>query len=404
MTRAVAPDWKPTVLGNYFAVKHGFAFKGEHFVEDGEHIVLTPGNFTARGMLKLRGRRDKYYAGPVPPEYVLSENDLLIVMTDLKQDAPILGAAAFIPESDRFLHNQRLGKVVDLNDGELDARFLRFLLNCRMVRAQIVATATGSTVKHTAPDRICQVKAHIPPIETQRKIASVLSAFEELIENNARRIEILEAMAQAIYREWFIDFRFPGHEDVEVVDSEIGRTPANWQVSVLGEHLELLYGKALKADDRHGGEVPVYGSSGVVGWHDEHLVEGPGIIVGRKGNVGSVHWSDGSFHPIDTTFFVRSDLPLRYVYFNLVNQDFIGSDTAVPGLNRDHALRNRMIVPPRELLKAWERVVGPIMVFRRTLSLQRVCLREIRDLLLPRLVSGEVDVSDLDVDTSELSA
>jgi type I restriction enzyme S subunit len=95
----------------------------------------------------------------------------------------------------------------------------------------------------------------------------------------------------------------------------------------------LNYGKALKADNRKVGTVPVYGSAGVVGSHEESLVDGPGVIVGRKGNVGSVFWSNTRFFPIDTVFYVTSELPLLFVFFLLSYIEFINNDAAVPGLN-----------------------------------------------------------------------
>ena len=105
-------------------------------------------------------------------------------------------------------------------------------------------------------------------------------------------------MARLLYREWFVHFRFPGYEDVELVNSDLGPDPERLEgPSDLGEVLDLSYGKALRAGDRRGGPVAVYGSGGQVGWHDEVLVTGPGIVVGRKGNVGSVYWSDRDWLP-----------------------------------------------------------------------------------------------------------
>ena len=147
-----------------------------------------------------------------------------------------------------------------------------------------------------------QVSAKVPLPPAQRKIAAILGAYDDLIENNTRRIRILEEMAQALYREWFVNFRFPGHEDVLMVESELGLVPEGWEVKKLADVIELAYGKALKAENRINGPVSVYGSGGIVGHHDESLAEGPGIIVGRKGNVGSVYWSDDDFFAIDTVF------------------------------------------------------------------------------------------------------
>ena len=222
--------WKSMHLGECFKIKHGWAFKGKFFAEEGKYILLTPGNFNPDGGIKLKGGKEKYYAGDFPKEFLLKLGDFLVVMTDLTQDAPILGSPAFVKENDKFLHNQRLGKIVDLDETEIKRVFLYHLFNSSSVRNQIKATATGATVKHTAPDRIYNVAVNLPPLPTQRKIAVVLSAYDDLIENNARRIKILEEMAQAIYRQWFVEFRFPGHEQVEIVEPELGLIPQGWEV------------------------------------------------------------------------------------------------------------------------------------------------------------------------------
>ena len=153
-----------------------------------------------------------------------------------------------------------------------------------------------------------------PTLPVQRRIAGVLSAYDELIENNQRRIQILETMARALYREWFVEFRFPGHERLPRVASRFGDIPKGWETKKLGDIIELKYGKALKKTKRCDGECPVFGSSGIVGYHDKSLVKGPGIIVGRKGNVGSVFWSDEDFFVIDTAYYVTSSVPLRFLF------------------------------------------------------------------------------------------
>jgi type I restriction enzyme S subunit len=247
--------------------------------------------------------------------------------------------------------------------------------------------------------------------QNQWKIGSVLAGYDDLIENNLRRIKILEEMAQTIYREWFVKFRFPacaeasagrpGHEKVKMVDSPLGKIPEGWGVKRLGEVIELVYGKGLKEQNRIPGNVPVYGSSGVVGYHNQSLVEGPGIIVGRKGNVGNVHWTDIPFFPIDTVFYVITKLPLYYVYFNLQTQNFISGDAAVPGLNRNQAYSLPFILPTPNVLQFFSQTIGPIFNLLRLLKKKNDVLRQTRDLLLPKLISGEVDVSDLDIKTAE---
>jgi len=244
----------------------------------------------------------------------------------------------------------------------------------------------------------------LPPLPIQRKIAAIFSTYDDLIENNERRIKILEDIAQNLYREWFVNFRFPGHTRVKMVASPLGKIPQGWEVCKLGDRLELLYGKSLKASTRAQGNVPVYGSSGIIGLHDQALVQGPGIIVGRKGNVGSIHWSFRDFYPIDTVFYVATVLNLHYLYYSLLHQTFTNSDAAVPGLNRAIALSKTLLVPHAELLETFGVTVTPLFNLKDVLNRKNSSLRQTRDLLLPKLISGEVDVSELDIRIPEDAA
>ena len=183
--------------------------------------------------------------------------------------------------------------------------------------------------------------------------------------------ETLEEMARALFKSWFVDFdpvraKMEGRDtglppDVadlfpdRLVDSALGEIPEGWAVKELGECIELAYGKALKADDRKGGSIPVYGSNGQVGWHDKKLVAGPGIVVGRKGNPGIVTWAHSDFFPIDTTFYVvprNTDENLPFWFFALTAQDLpsVAADSAVPGLNRNLAYMNRQLVPDKQVI------------------------------------------------------
>ncbi|MCK9593162.1 MAG: restriction endonuclease subunit S [Methanoregula sp.] len=256
---------------------------------------------------------------------------------------------------------------------------------------------SGATVDRIPIMRFPNFEITVPPLPTQRKIAAILSAYDDLIENNTRRIRILEEMAQAIYREWFVHFRFPGHEGVRMVESELGLVPEGWEVRKLGDVLELSYGKGLKAEDRKEGNVPVFGSSGLVGYHDQAIVEGPGIVVGRKGNVGSIYWSDIDFYPIDTVYYVKSKLPLHYIFYNLQKQNFLNNDAAVPGLNRNQAYSLPFLVPDSDTLIEFEKLSDIFFNSIKLLECKITNLRRTRDLLLPKLISGELDVSGLDI-------
>jgi type I restriction enzyme S subunit len=233
-----------------------------------------------------------------------------------------------------------------------------------------------------------EVPIRYPQLEEQRRIASILSAYDNLIENNLRRMVLLEESVRLLYREWFVRLCFPGYEHTRIVNG----VPGGWERKQLGDVLTLNYGKALKESDRLEGPFPVYGSSGVVGTHNEALVKGPGIIVGRKGNVGSVYWAESDFWPIDTVYFVESRQSNYFLFHNLQHQNFLNSDGAVPGLNRNYAYSLPILLPKQMIREEFEQTVAPIYEQMSKLRTMNQKLKTARDLLLPRLMRGEIAV------------
>lgn len=160
-------EWPLHSLSDFINVKHGFAFKGEFFkAERTSDLLVTPGNFAIGGGFK--SDKFKFYDGPVPEDYVLSEGDLIVTMTDLSKQADTLGYSALVPAiaGSRLLHNQRVGLVEFKND-ELDITYLYFLLRSKEYRHHVVSTATGSTVKHTSPTKILSFAFRKPPKDIQ---------------------------------------------------------------------------------------------------------------------------------------------------------------------------------------------------------------------------------------------
>jgi type I restriction enzyme S subunit len=283
--------------------------------------------------------------------------------------------------------------IVRVRPDVADAKFVFYCINSPHFKSRLFALAQGGATREAlTKTTIEEFEVVQPPLPVQQRIGSILSAYDELIENSQRRIRILGAMARALYREWFVQFRFPGHENHPRVPSPLGEIPEGWEVKKLGDVLELNYGKALKKADRRGGPFPVYGSSGVVGTHDACLVDGPGIIVGRKGNVGSVFWCNDNFFVIDTAYYVTSSLPLHYLYYVLPTLNFLNSDAAVPGLSRNQAYTLEIQVPPTPLLAKFCDLAGTFERQASTLQNQIENLRRTRDLLLPRLLSGQLEL------------
>ena len=269
-----------------------------------------------------------------------------------------------------------------------DPRFIA----CLLKTLPLAELNSGAAQPSLNRNFLYPLAVHLPPVETQCRIASILGAYDDLIEVNLRRVAVLEEMARGLFEEWFVRFRFPGHEEVAIIETPEGPLPDEWQHGPLGSLIRLNYGKALKADGRKPGKVSVIGSSGVVGQHDNALVDGPGIVVGRKGNVGSVIWSQGDFWPIDTTYFVETAAPLTFVYELLRRIPFQNTDAAVPGLNRDYALSRVVVVPPVALVQRFGALVDPLRTQVETIAKMNATLAASRDLLLPRLISGQLSV------------
>ena len=184
-------------------------------------------------------------------------------------------------------------------------------------------------------------------------------------------------------------------------DSELGAVPAGWEVKSLGEVIELAYGKALKAAARKGGPIPVYGSNGQVGWHDKKLVTGPGIVVGRKGNPGVITWVESDFFPIDTTFYVvpkEGKHGLHFLFYALERQGLadLTADSAVPGLNRNLAYMNKLLTPDDMTIESFNDYAKTLFARRHRLEEESRTLAALRDTLLPKLISGEVRVKDME--------
>ena len=323
----------------------------------------------------------------------------------------------------------------------LDKLFCYYLL--QFERPRIVEQGSGTVFTNLKTAILKRYRVKIPPIPEQRAIAHILGTLDDKIELNRRMNQTLEEMARALFKSWFVDFdpvrakaalrqhalgnhagpdtqscgdgAAPGAWTVErarayldamdlrivdlfpdrLVDSELGNIPEGWEVKTLGESVELAYGKALRAADRKDGIVRVYGSNGQVGWHDERLVAGPGIVVGRKGSPGLITWAHGDFFPIDTTFYVvprDANLGLPFLFFALTGQDLpsVADDSAVPGLNRNLAYTNRQLLSDNHILAEFNDYASSIFFRHDRLEEESGAIAAQRDVLLLGLVSGDL--------------
>ena len=295
---------------------------------------------------------------------------------------------AIIPDGFRGCLGRRVA-LVRPDPDQVDSRYLLYFFLSRGWRQVIESNViTGATVDRVPLERFPSFPAALPRLCIQQQIADILAAYDALIESNRRRMVLLEEVARQLYREWFVRLRFPGHEHTRSTNG----VPEGWARLPLGGHATLNYGKALKAEDRAEGPCPVYGSSGIVGTHEKSLAAAPGIVVGRKGNVGSVFWCPKDYWPIDTVYFIDADTSNLWLYYALQHMHFISTDVAVPGLNRDFAYSRPLLVPEPRIFRDFLELAVPLHQQITRVGEMNDKLRVARDLLLPRLMSGEIVV------------
>lgn len=315
---------------------------------------------------------------------------------------------------DRMCGNRAVINV-KVDEGKCNTRFIFYILLTN--RPTIENLAIGSVQKNLYTSALGKLEFHLPPKPTQDEIAHILGTLDDKIELNRRMNETLEAIARAIFKSWFVDFdpvraKASGETPESIcrrlrltpdllalfpdrlVNSELGEIPDGWELKRVDDFMELAYGKALKASDRIDGSVPVYGSGGITGFHNGHLVDGPGIIIGRKGTVGSLYWEDRPFYPIDTVFYVVPKIQLTYCYYVLqtLGLERMNTDAAVPGLNRNNVYRLPVVLSPHELRQEFDRLVKPLRDHMFANNQELTTLADIRDTLLPKLLSGELRV------------
>jgi type I restriction enzyme S subunit len=351
------------------------------YVEDGIPFVMA--NDLADGLVNLTA------CSKISQEQALGLRIGFSLVGDvLLTHKGTLGSVALVTEADPFIMLTPQVTYYRTDNSRLLNRFLVYAFREPGFQARMHAVGAQGTRPYIGVTAQRRLQIVFPPYDVQARIANILSAYDDLIENNRRRMALLEEAARQLYREWFVRLRFPGHEHTPISSG----VPEGWERLPLGDRVTLNYGKALKAEDRAEGPCPVYGSSGIVGTHEESLAAAPGIVVGRKGNVGSVYWCPKEYWPIDTVYFIDAKASNLWLYYSLQHMHFISTDVAVPGLNRDFAYSRPLLVPDPRIIRDYLEATVPLHEQITKLDEMNEKLSTAGDLLLPRLMSGEIVV------------
>jgi len=315
----------------------------------------------------------------------------------------------------KFDAYQRTYAINTVNENVLVTRYLYYALRLQLELMKSIST--GVATKFLTLSLLNRTQIPVPPLPTQRKIAAILSAYDDLIENNLRRIKILEEMAQNLYREWFVKFRFPGHENVRFVDSPLGRIPEGWEVVPLSSVVDFAKGRKpvetrnepiagdvrlLLIDALRGGEPQFTAPTRLViaETPDTIMVMDGGssceVVQGFSGAVGSTL---GRFRTAKPDRFSPHAL---YRFLEEKTDEFKSKNigAAIPHANKDYILTQMVALPPQTIALGFHDYLAPIQSAIEILKAENTTLRRTRDLLLPKLISGELDVSELDIEIS----
>lgn len=254
---------------------------------------------------------------------------------------------------------------------------------------------TGATFPEISGAAMRKIKVQIPSLPTQQKIASILSAYDRLIENNTRRIRLLEQMAENLYKEWFVRFRFPEHENVEMVNG----LPKGWKVKRYEEELNIRYGKGLSTEQLKEEGYPVFGSNGQIGFYDSYMYEDPQILISCRGaSSGIVNISlPKSFITSNSLICERTEKTeslYEYLKYYFLNNNLVQYQTgsAQPQITINNIVKLKLLVPELKVQRSFSEKIRVIDMEIYNLQSQIQLLTRQRDLLLPRLMSGKLEV------------
>jgi len=411
MTQHSNNTWKEVQLGDHVDLLTGYPFKSKQFTQDDNDIRLLRGDNVAQGFLRWneakRWSRKEYEAYS---SCHLQKGDVILAM-----DRPWISAGlkyAWIKDSDLpCLLVQRVARLRG-TDGLL-TDYLRYVIGSHDFTNHVLSITTGVNVPHISGRDIKAFRFKLPPEPVQERAVSILSAYDDLIENNMRRIEILEEMARRLYEEWFVHFRFPGHEEVSFKESELGEIPEGWKPVAFSEVASFMNGFAFKPSHFTDDGLPVIKikelKSGVTAdtprcsgeVKEKYLVKDGDVLFSWSAHLDAYIWRGGEGWLNQHLFKVDGvdGIPKSFLYFSLKEKmvDFRAKSmgTTMQHIKRSALNEVKFPMAAESLTSKFDDLVTPIL--NQVLLLQRKNgnLRAQRDLLLPKLVSGEIDVSGI---------
>ena len=384
-----ASEWRPTKLDELGYVGRG---KSRHrprnaaFLYGGRYPFFQTGDIKAADFY-LTEYSQTYSEEGLAQSKLWKPGTLCITIAANIAESAILGIEGCFPDS-------VVGFVPDAD--KADVRFIKYYMEILKLRMQNISH--GATQDNLSLDKLLSFDFLVPPLPIQRRIAGILSAYDELIENSQRRIKILESMARALYREWFVHFRFPGHEHHPRVPSPLGEIPEEWEVKKLGTLADISWGDTSTTKAAYVEEgYAAYSASGLDGKLDHYDFDRVGIVLSAIGaQCGKTWLARGKWSCIKNTirFWSKNEcVSTEFLFIATLGQDFWPRRGAAQSfISQGDAERIDVLIPDPGTMNSFTIFAAVSLKHIAMLDSQIQNLRRTRDLLLPRLLSGQIDV------------
>lgn len=379
--------WEKVKLGELYEVHNGLSKAGKFFGEGYPFLTFSTvfnNYFIPKQITDLVQSTEKEQES-----YSIRRGDVFVTRTSETSDELGMSCVALkdYPMATYNGFTKRMRPITN----RVFPEYIGYYMRLPSFRGEFRAFSTMTTRASLRNEDLLGLEVKLPSIEIQKQIAGILSVYDDLIENNQKQIKLLEEAAQRLYKEWFVDLRFPGHENTKIVDG----VPEGWRRGLLKELISVNYGKDHKKvpDD---GNIPVYGSGGLMRKCNKSLFSGEAVLIPRKGSLNNIMYVDETFWTVDTMFYATMKQPHTavFVYFFVKAFDMYSMNigAAVPSMTTKILDAMDVVIPDKETLEKFDKYAKVYFNKIKTLQGQNEQLKTARDLLLPKLMSGEVEV------------
>ena len=386
-------------VGKYYEVFSGYAFKSQDLKETADIPIIKIGNISnGRNVINENMQFVSKELLGINKKYYVNRGDVLLSLTGSHMNQPnsVVGRSCRNYSDRLYLLNQRAGKIVPKNNASLS--YIYYVLQTQAMKEMICCRAYGAANQvNVSPKSIMSIKWNFPSSDVQHSIASILSTYDTLIENNTKRIRLLEKMAENLYKEWFVRFRFPGHENVEMENG----LPKGWKVKKYEDELNVKYGKGLPTDKLTKDGFPVFGSNGQIGYYTSYMYDTPQILISCRGaSSGVVNISLPKSFITNNSLICemtnKTESVFEYLKYYFLNTNLVQYQTgsAQPQITINNIVKLKLLIPSTDIQIKFADKVRTLDKEVGNLQLQNSLLARQRDLLLPRLMSGKLEVKE----------